>query len=56
MWCWKSLTAEQKIRYRLLDAFAGRKKKADAAELFEMFHRVGLLTNELPGMCRAAVY
>jgi len=27
MWCWKSLTAERAFRNRLLDAFAGRKKK-----------------------------
>ena len=31
-------------------------KKADAAEHLVVFHRVGLLTNELPGVSRSAVY
>ena len=33
-----------------------RKKKADAAEHPEVFHRVGLLTNEPPGTSRVALY
>ena len=32
------------------------KKKADAAEHPEVFHRVGLLTNQPPGVDRAALY
>jgi hypothetical protein len=32
------------------------KKKADAAEHLEVFHRVGLLTNQPLGLGRVAVY